>query len=331
MNTNIKFSILCPTYNHGRYISDFIESLINQTYSNFELIIVDDCSTDNTVDVIKQYDDERIKLLKKSYNKGINDSLNIAFENAKGEYCVFLASDDMALYDFLESVAKIIDNNPHKDVIYPALRVIDLEDTYDTAITKQSDYICSENLDKFVLLRKKFLGSNSLTSPGMVVKTDILNSVMPLDISMINFQDYQLHVKLLLKTDIYIMQEAKILYRYSDDGTSLSSKNNYTILREKFETNRLMDTFLDITDLNLLKKIFPNSANTFVDERLIPYYLGKEALKSTRYEKQIWGYNIIMNFISDNSKFDLLHQIEGFIFKDYLDLVSTANPNLKVQ
>ena len=90
-----KFSILCPSFNHEKYVGFFIQSVLEQSFDDFELIIVDDFSNDKNVEKIKEFKDERIKLIQHEYNKGINASLNTAFENSMGEFIVFSASDDM--------------------------------------------------------------------------------------------------------------------------------------------------------------------------------------------------------------------------------------------
>jgi len=88
------FSIIIPNYNSEKYIRKCIDSVLQQTCKNFELIIVDDMSTDNSVDIIKKYNDTRIKLIEldhKAYNGGAR---NIGVENAKGQYILFLDCDD---------------------------------------------------------------------------------------------------------------------------------------------------------------------------------------------------------------------------------------------
>ena len=90
----IFFSIIIPNYNSKDYIKRCIDSVLNQTYTNFELIIVDDMSTDNSVDLIKEYNDPRIKLIelnKKRFNGGTR---NVGIDNAKGDYILFLDCDD---------------------------------------------------------------------------------------------------------------------------------------------------------------------------------------------------------------------------------------------
>jgi glycosyltransferase involved in cell wall biosynthesis len=97
-----KISLVCPSYNHGKFISFFLDSVLGQTYENFELIIIDDKSSDNTIAEIEKYKDSRIKLFQNPFNSGINAGLNKAISEAIGEYVVFIASDDVLELNFLE-------------------------------------------------------------------------------------------------------------------------------------------------------------------------------------------------------------------------------------
>ncbi|WP_019679563.1 glycosyltransferase [Ruminococcus flavefaciens] len=96
-NTNLGLvSIIMPSYNTGKYIAETVESVIAQTYKNWELIIVDDCSTDDTDSVVQNYlSDKRIKYLKNAYNSGAAVSRNRALREAKGKWIAFLDSDDL--------------------------------------------------------------------------------------------------------------------------------------------------------------------------------------------------------------------------------------------
>ena len=90
-------SVIIPSYNAGEYIKFTIDSVLNQTYSNFEIIIVDDCSTDNTVEEIKKniYLDKRIRFFQLKKNSGVSYCRNFAVSKSKGEYYCFLDSDDI--------------------------------------------------------------------------------------------------------------------------------------------------------------------------------------------------------------------------------------------
>jgi len=95
-------SVIMPSYNTARYIGQSIQSVIDQTYQNWELIIVDDCSTDNTDDVVSLYNDDRIKYLKNKNNYGAAISRNKALREAKGRWIAFLDSDDLWMPEKLE-------------------------------------------------------------------------------------------------------------------------------------------------------------------------------------------------------------------------------------
>ena len=89
-------SVIMPAYNGEKYIGAAIESILNQTYDNFELVIIEDKSTDNTLKVIQEYNDSRISLFLNSSNRGIAYSTNLGIAKSKGEYIALLDDDDLA-------------------------------------------------------------------------------------------------------------------------------------------------------------------------------------------------------------------------------------------
>ena len=107
-------SIIMPSYNTGRFISETIESVLVQTYSNWELIIVDDCSTDNTDEVVKNYlSDDRIHYIKNEINSGAAVSRNRALREANGKWIAFLDSDDLWEPDKLNKQIAFMENNDY--------------------------------------------------------------------------------------------------------------------------------------------------------------------------------------------------------------------------
>lgn len=105
-------SIIMPSYNTANYISESINSVIRQTYKNWELIIVDDCSTDNTDEIVNKFlKDERIKYLKNEKNSGAAISRNKALREAKGRWIAFLDSDDLWVQEKLEKQINFMEEN----------------------------------------------------------------------------------------------------------------------------------------------------------------------------------------------------------------------------
>lgn len=105
-----KFSVCIPTYNHANFLRSAIQSVIEQNFSNFELIIVDDCSTDDTCETVLEFDDSRIKFFINDYNLGLVGNWNRCLELAKGEIVWILHGDDIMGINALSKAARIFDS-----------------------------------------------------------------------------------------------------------------------------------------------------------------------------------------------------------------------------
>jgi len=112
------FSIIIPTYNRCHLLWRAINSILSQTYPFFELLIIDDCSTDKTKELIDIYTDPRIKYFKLRENKGASHARNYALNKAKGKYIAYLDSDNEWHRDFLESYLKAFQDYPEKVVVF---------------------------------------------------------------------------------------------------------------------------------------------------------------------------------------------------------------------
>lgn len=121
-------SIITPCYNSGRFIAEMIESVLDQDYTDWELLITDDCSTDNSVDIIKSYacNDPRIKLFKLEKNSGAGIARNKSIEMAKGRYIAFCDSDDLWRKDKLSKQLDFISEGCREFVFCQAV-IIDTE------------------------------------------------------------------------------------------------------------------------------------------------------------------------------------------------------------
>ena len=104
-------SIIMPSWNTGRFIAESIQSVINQTYQKWELLIVDDCSTDNTDAVVTSFTDERIRYFHNDHNSGAALTRNYALREAQGEWIAFLDSDDLWLPKKLEKQLNFMNRN----------------------------------------------------------------------------------------------------------------------------------------------------------------------------------------------------------------------------
>lgn len=112
--SRIKVSVICPTFNCENYIRDTLLSILSQTHSNLEVIVIDDCSNDNTVEIVKSINDSRIRLFENVSNKGPAYSRNRGIKETTGQYIAFLDGDDLWREDKIEHQLTFMVNNNYQ-------------------------------------------------------------------------------------------------------------------------------------------------------------------------------------------------------------------------
>ena len=118
-----KVSVVMPAYNAEKYIGEAIESILNQTFRNFEFIIINDGSVDRTKEIIQEYDDPRIVLLENDKNSGIVVTLNKGVDAATGEYIARMDADDIALSNRIEQQVMFLNTHRNIGVVGSALQI----------------------------------------------------------------------------------------------------------------------------------------------------------------------------------------------------------------
>lgn len=135
-------SIITPCYNSEKYISETYDSINSQSYNNWEWIIVDDCSSDKSVEIIQSFNDNRIKLILQSENNGAAHARNLALNKAKGRFITFLDSDDLWLPNFLEiTINYLLENN--EELVYSSYKRVD-----ENLEPLLADFIAVDKVDK---------------------------------------------------------------------------------------------------------------------------------------------------------------------------------------
>ena len=216
-------SIIMPSYNTDKFIGQSIESVLNQTYTNWELIIVDDCSTDNTDEIVKKYTDNRIRYFKNGCNSGAAVSRNKALREARGEYVAFLDSDDLWSNDKLEKQISFMKEN-NCSFSYTNYERID-EDGNELGI------LCTG--PKVITRRKMY----HYCYPGcltVIYKREELKDLQIADIKKNN--DYAIWLKVCKLYSCYLLEESLAKYRVrkrsvSHDRLSKKLRSHYDLFR----------------------------------------------------------------------------------------------------
>lgn len=228
-------SIITPCYNSEKYISDTIQSVLNQTFTDWEWIIVDDCSSDNSVSVINQYKDDRICLIALDNNVGAASARNIAINKAKGRYITFIDSDDVWLSEFLQTVVSFLINQ-NEELVYTSYKRHD--ENLQPAL---NDFIAEDNITF-----QRLLYNCPIPMLTAMYDTNRIGKVMIPEVDM--REDYAMWLNVLRKIPkAKAIREPLAIYRIRK---SSYSRNKFLILRKQFKV------YLEFLDLSLLKSLY---------------------------------------------------------------------------
>lgn len=206
-----KVSILMPCYNSSDYVSKTIESILSQSYGNFELICIDDSSTDDTYNILKKYakKDSRIKVQKNKYKKGISGALNTGLDLARGEYITRQDSDDISLTDRIRMQYYFLKENPEYGLC-----------TVDASYIDKNDEIINQSLynDRNAPFEYLFLYCNPIISCPCMFRKCIING-LKFDEGLDTAEDYAFFTELVKNNNFYVIKEPLYLYRKHEDST----------------------------------------------------------------------------------------------------------------
>lgn len=242
-------SIIMPCYNTSQYINSSIQSVIDQTYKNWELIIVDDCSTDNTVEIIKRYTDKRIYLFINDRNSGAAISRNRALKEAHGNYIAFLDSDDIWEKKKLELQLGFMKRNGYS-FTYTDYRI--------KLNGKWMPYICTG--PKTVNLKRLYNYCYFSTITVLYDKS-IVGEIQIEDLKKNN--DYAMWFQALDKTDAYRFPKCLSYYIKHNDSISGGSKWelvkwHYILYKNGLKKGCMVSVYLTIKNIffGIIKKLF---------------------------------------------------------------------------
>lgn len=205
-----KVSVLMPVYKTKvEYLKEAIDSILKQTFSDFEFIILDDCPDDSREDIVLEYKDRRIKYKKNNKNLGISASRNRLFELAKGQYFAIFDHDDISKPDRLEKQVSFLDSNPEFGVVSGQLEYIH----GNLAPTTHPEF----NLD----IKKALMKANVVSHTSMMLRRSVIESSgIRYEQNYSPAEDYMLVLKLIEHTMFYNLPQILVSYRNFEGNTT---------------------------------------------------------------------------------------------------------------
>jgi glycosyltransferase involved in cell wall biosynthesis len=241
-------SICIPCYNTEKYITETLNSVLEQTYKNLEIIVCDNCSTDNTYEVLKSFNDPRIKIFQNESNIGFLANSKKVLSLASGCYIKWLCADDLLMPDCIEKQVEVFERNIDKNIVLVTARKWVINGEGKKLFTKGfpgKDLING----KKAIIKSVLNGGNTIGEPGCgLMKTDVFKKTegIVLDEQFSYIVDIDLWNKILQYGDLYVIQEA--LFSFRATKTSISASKG------KQQAKSVKDFFKQLQNEKIISK-----------------------------------------------------------------------------
>jgi len=274
-----KISVVIPTFNAQKYLKAALDSLLWQTYTNFEILIIDDKSTDKTRKIISKYKDKRIKLIE-GEEKGIAAALNLGLKESKGEYIARMDADDICMPKRFEEQLKILDSHPDVGACFIEPKMFGKLCYYWSQDCKTHEEYCTSLLFK-----------TTVCHPTVIFrKAEFEQNEIKYDEDFKYYEDFEIWSRAIHKVKFYTICKNLFLYR-------MHGSNSCT---------RAMDKSKNYA-FKIIKKNFYQHLNYELDDLTLKSLWWKEPTEFTKeeYLKILEKYQEILDVISKNPKFDV--------------------------
>ncbi|MDP4270056.1 MAG: glycosyltransferase family 2 protein [Bacteroidota bacterium] len=206
----MKVSVIMAVFNAGKFLKPTVESVINQTMTDWELVAVDDCSTDDSIEILRSFNDPRIKIIEKKINSGAAESRNLAIQYAQGEYLAVLDADDISYPRRFEKQVDFLEKHPDIAIVGSYADAIDEHGNklFDIILPLKSEEIITRLLFESAMVQ----------SSAMMRSVAITQNSLYYDKAFTYVEDFELFQRASRSVEIANIPEVLIAYRYSPEN-----------------------------------------------------------------------------------------------------------------
>lgn len=275
-------SILIPTFNCGQYISHAIESALNQSYQDVEIILVDDGSTDNTRELLKEYIKEGACKYIYQSNQGVAEARNATLRAARGEYVAFLDADDFWEPDKLELQMNFLAERPDVALLHGNIRIVDAgkNQTIFDSLPINRRHKCDH------IFGELYLG-NFINTSTVVIKRECLDRIGCFDTNLIQAEDYDLWMRVAAEFKCGFQDVVMGTYRVHRTNTS---KNSNQVIKHELKV------------LHKMQYLYPNLVSAIPEEKVKKRLFDKNYSLAYRYFSE-YEFKNARKYFSESLRF----------------------------
>jgi glycosyltransferase involved in cell wall biosynthesis len=305
-------SVLIKSYNHAPYIAETLESVLSQSFQDFEILVTDDASTDRTADVVRGFADPRIALDVLPVNMGVSLAMRSVLARARGHYVAILNSDDFALPGRLERQVAHLDTHPTDAGVFTEAREVDEEGRPLRAPSAFDAPSAWPDHGRARWLRRFFFEGNCLCAPSAMLRRDVLRQIGPHDPRLTNLQDLDLWVRLTSRHEIGFIPEPLTAFRKRAGLRNLSAPRPDTQLRLQFEMVPILRHYTTMPAA-LIEQIFApdREPTSLATEAQRKRYVALRALEVPRPAYRLFALQTLFETAATLDEYALLRRLTG--------------------
>lgn len=309
-------SVVMSSYNDASFIKEAISSVLNQSYEDFEFIIVENGSTDNSLQILTDIRDPRLSVTIFPVNKGSVVGMNAAITQATGKYVALLNSDDYFLPDKLRIQVQYLDSHPAIGAVFGMCHLI-TEEGITHPDPNHGEFFRHRHLDRSGYLRYFFFNGNCLCHPTAMIRRDLISRIGLFDIRLRRMPDFDYWIRILLNSDFAVLDTQLAAHRYMDDASNESGARPDVEAATAWEYAQILHHYLSMDE-----QTFSATFQTELDaegltglERRVQ--LGKIAIHTQHVSGRAFGLRMLYDALTDHAP--------GVTATDFHDLTGTLD------
>ncbi|MDH4066290.1 MAG: glycosyltransferase, partial [Acidobacteriota bacterium] len=324
-------TVTMATHNHEKYVGDAIRSVLAQTFTDFELVVIDDGSTDGTAAVIRGFDDPRIRPVFFDENHGMVFTKRKCLELARGRYVAVFNSDDLFHPEKLEKQVDYLEHHPDCGAILTLAEVID-DDGAPFADEHHPYYRIFDqpNRTRHEWLRRFFYDGNCLCMPSALIRRESYDAAGWPDPRLFQLPDLDFWIRLCLFTELHVLQRKLTSFRVRSRQANASGGTPEQQVREHWEYSRILRHYLTIRDQDELVRIFPEAQRFlnpyFALEPLEIAFVVAQLAAAAGVRQRAFALDTLFALLADPADARKLHERFHYGYREFIGQTGTLDP-----
>ena len=311
-----RVTIVLTSYNHDKFVDAAIDSVLCQTFRDFELIVLDDASTDTSWERISLHSDPRLRALRSNAPGEVVRLTTQILAEASSEYIAIHQSDDLWAPEKLQRQIEYLDANPSIGAVFTWAQVID-EDGHPS----DNDWFNQPNTSRWERLNELFHQKNSLNHPSVLIRKRCYDEAGGYRFGLAQIDDAEFWSRVLLRYPIHVIEEKLTLHRLFSDKSNISGDRPTTAVRRENEWNFLRENYLTLSGFVEVIQVFPELASWQRPNGCnVKFLLAMACVQSPHRSAWSQGLRWLFELLNDPAQQAQIADLYGYTDTDFVAL-----------